>query len=170
MPSSVMPTSSTGHGDPSPVAVSTVGLRKSYGDKTVLDGIDLRIPAGSVFALLGPNGAGKTTVVKILSTLITADAGDLHVGGHDLAVDPQAVRAAIGVTGQFSAVDGLITGEENMLLMADLHHLSKSEGRRVAAELLARFDLVEAAKKPASTYSGGMKRRLDIAMTLVGNP
>ncbi|MFD7756097.1 ATP-binding cassette domain-containing protein [Streptomyces sp. NPDC059757] len=170
MPSSVMPTSSTGHGDPSPVAVSTVGLRKSYGDKTVLDGIDLRIPAGSVFALLGPNGAGKTTVVKILSTLITADAGDLHVGGHDVAVDPQAVRAAIGVTGQFSAVDGLITGEENMLLMADLHHLSKSEGRRVAAELLARFDLVEAAKKPASTYSGGMKRRLDIAMTLVGNP
>ncbi|MFD4230479.1 ATP-binding cassette domain-containing protein [Streptomyces sp. NPDC058545] len=165
-----MPTSNTGHGDPSPVAVSTVGLRKSYGDKTVLDGIDLRIPAGSVFALLGPNGAGKTTVVKILSTLISADAGDLHVGGHDLAVDPQAVRAAIGVTGQFSAVDGLITGEENMLLMADLHHLSKSEGRRVAAELLARFDLVEAAKKPASTYSGGMKRRLDIAMTLVGNP
>ncbi|MFC8238346.1 ATP-binding cassette domain-containing protein [Streptomyces sp. NPDC057284] len=170
MPSSVMPTSSMGHGDPSPVAVSTVGLRKSYGDKTVLDGIDLRIPAGSVFALLGPNGAGKTTVVKILSTLITADAGELHVGGHDLAADPQAVRAAIGVTGQFSAVDGLITGEENMLLMADLHHLSKSEGRRVAAELLERFDLVEAAKKPASTYSGGMKRRLDIAMTLVGNP
>ncbi|MGW2064313.1 ATP-binding cassette domain-containing protein, partial [Streptomyces sp. NPDC001937] len=109
MPSSVMPTSSMAHGDPSPVAVSTVGLRKSYGDKTVLDGIDLRIPAGSVFALLGPNGAGKTTVVKILSTLITADAGELHVGGHDLAADPQAVRAAIGVTGQFSAVDGLIT-------------------------------------------------------------
>ncbi|WNO62543.1 ATP-binding cassette domain-containing protein [Streptomyces sp. NBC_00121] len=170
MPSSVMPTFNMGHGDPSPVAVSTVGLRKSYGDKTVLDGIDLRIPAGSVFALLGPNGAGKTTVVKILSTLITADAGELHVGGHDLAADPQAVRAAIGVTGQFSAVDGLITGEENMLLMADLHHLSKSEGRRVAAELLERFDLVEAAKKSASTYSGGMKRRLDIAMTLVGNP
>ncbi|WP_443079695.1 ATP-binding cassette domain-containing protein [Streptomyces sp. NBC_01717] len=167
-----MPTSRPDHGDPSPVAVSAVGLRKSYGDKTVLDGIDLRIPAGSVFALLGPNGAGKTTVVKILSTLISADAGsgEIHVGGHDLAADPQAVRAAIGVTGQFSAVDGLITGEENMLLMADLHHLSKSEGRRVAAELLERFDLVEAAKKPASTYSGGMKRRLDIAMTLVGNP
>ncbi|WSQ40863.1 ATP-binding cassette domain-containing protein [Streptomyces sp. NBC_01224] len=165
-----MPTSSRGDGPQSPAAVSVVGLRKSYGDKTVLDGIDLRIPAGSVFALLGPNGAGKTTAVKILSTLITADAGDLHVGGHDLAADPQAVRAAIGVTGQFSAVDGLITGEENMLLMADLHHLSKREGRRVAAELLERFDLVEAAKKPASTYSGGMKRRLDIAMTLVGNP
>ncbi|MFD4227953.1 ATP-binding cassette domain-containing protein [Streptomyces sp. NPDC058545] len=151
-------------------AIAANGLRKSYGDKVVLDGIDLTVPEGTIFSLLGPNGAGKTTVVKILSTLITADAGDLHVGGHDLAVDPQAVRAAIGVTGQFSAVDGLITGEENMLLMADLHHLSKSEGRRVAAELLARFDLVEAAKKPASTYSGGMKRRLDIAMTLVGNP
>ncbi|MET8682822.1 ATP-binding cassette domain-containing protein [Streptomyces sp. NPDC004732] len=170
MPSSVMPTSRRDDGHPSPTAVSAVGLRKSYGDKTVLDGIDLRIPAGSVFALLGPNGAGKTTAVKILSTLITADAGDLHVGGHNLAADPQSVRAAIGVTGQFSAVDGLITGEENMLLMADLHHLSKSEGRRAAAELLERFDLAESAKKPASTYSGGMKRRLDLAMTLVGNP
>ncbi|MER5730789.1 ATP-binding cassette domain-containing protein [Streptomyces sp. NPDC002138] len=158
-------------GSPQPTAaVSVLGLRKSYGDKTVLDGIDLRIPAGSVFALLGPNGAGKTTAVKILSTLITADGGQAQVAGHDLTADPQAVRAAIGVTGQFSAVDGLITGEENMLLMADLHHLSKREGRRVAAELLERFDLTEAAKKPASTYSGGMKRRLDIAMTLVGDP
>ncbi|WP_211362564.1 ABC transporter ATP-binding protein/permease [Streptomyces chryseus] len=170
MPSSVMPTSRQAGGHASPAAVSTLGLRKSYGDRTVLDGIDLRIPAGSVFALLGPNGAGKTTVVKILSTLIGADGGQAQVAGHDLATDPQAVRAAIGVTGQFSAVDGLITGEENMLLMADLHHLSRGEGRRVAAELLERFDLVEAARKPASTYSGGMKRRLDIAMTLVGNP
>ncbi|WP_407077887.1 ATP-binding cassette domain-containing protein [Streptomyces sp. NPDC126499] len=157
-------------GRPSPVAVSAVGLRKSYGDKTVLAGVDLRIPAGTVFALLGPNGAGKTTAVKILSTLIAADGGHAQVAGHDLADDPQAVRAAIGVTGQFSAVDGLITGEENMLLMADLHHLPKREGRRVAAELLERFHLTEAAKKPASTYSGGMKRRLDIAMTLVGDP
>ncbi|MGX1844705.1 ATP-binding cassette domain-containing protein [Streptomyces sp. NPDC055335] len=164
-----MPTSGQGAG-PAPAAISAVGLRKSFGDKVVLDGVDLRIPAGSVFALLGPNGAGKTTVVKILSTLITADGGQAQVGGHDLGTDPQAVRAAIGVTGQFSAVDGLITGEENMLLMADLNHLSKAEGRRVAAELLERFDLVEAAKKPASTYSGGMKRRLDIAMTLVGSP
>ncbi|WP_432074543.1 ATP-binding cassette domain-containing protein [Streptomyces wuyuanensis] len=170
MPSSVMPTSNLESGRPSPTAVSTVGLRKSYGDRTVLDGIDLRIPAGSVFALLGPNGAGKTTVVKILSTLITADGGQAQVAGHDVAADPQSVRAAIGVTGQFSAVDGLITGEENMLLMADLHHLSKSEGRRVTAELLHRFDLVDAAGKPAQSYSGGMKRRLDIAMTLVGNP
>ncbi|MFC8505666.1 ATP-binding cassette domain-containing protein [Streptomyces sp. NPDC057411] len=154
------------------LAIAANGLRKSYGDKVVLDGVDLAVPEGSVFALLGPNGAGKTTAVKILSTLISADAGTgaVHVGGHDLAADPQAVRAAIGVTGQFSAVDGLITGEENMLLMADLHHLSRPEGRRVAAELLERFDLVEAAKKPASTYSGGMKRRLDIAMTLVGSP
>ncbi|WP_217199007.1 ATP-binding cassette domain-containing protein [Streptomyces buecherae] len=165
-----MPTSKTGTGLAPSTAVSAVGLRKSYGDKTVLDGIDLHIPAGTVFALLGPNGAGKTTAVKILSTLITADAGELRVGGYDLATDPQAVRAAIGVTGQFSAVDGLITGEENMLLMADLHHLSRREGRRVAAELLERFDLVEAARKPAATYSGGMKRRLDIAMTLVGGP
>ncbi|MET8009477.1 ATP-binding cassette domain-containing protein [Streptomyces sp. NPDC005271] len=152
------------------LAIAAKGLRKAYGDKTVLDGIDLAVPAGTVFSLLGPNGAGKTTAVKILSTLITADADDLHVGGHDLAADAQAVRAAIGVTGQFSAVDGLITGEENMLLMADLHHLTRSEGRHVAVELLERFDLVEAAKKPASTYSGGMKRRLDLAMTLIGNP
>ncbi len=170
MLSSVMPTSISGGGPHTPAAVSAVGLRKSYGDKAVLDGIDLRIPAGSVFALLGPNGAGKTTVVKILSTLIAADGGQAQVAGHDLAAAPAGVRAAIGVTGQFSAVDGLITGEENMLLMADLHHLSKPDGRRVAAELLERFDLVEAAKKPAQSYSGGMKRRLDIAMTLVGDP
>nr|WTB32058.1 ATP-binding cassette domain-containing protein [Streptomyces sp. NBC_00830] len=152
------------------LAIAANGLRKSYGDKVVLDGVDLAVPEGTIFSLLGPNGAGKTTAVKILSTLISADAGEIRVGGHDLTVDPQAVRAAIGVTGQFSAVDGLITGEENMLLMADLHHLTRSEGRRTAAELLERFDLVEAAKKPASTYSGGMKRRLDIAMTLVGGP
>ncbi|MFF6992142.1 ATP-binding cassette domain-containing protein [Streptomyces sp. NPDC010273] len=152
------------------LAISATGLRKTYGDRTVLDGIDLTVPTGTIFSLLGPNGAGKTTAVKILSTLVTADAGQLHVGGHDLTLDPQAVRATIGVTGQFSAVDGLITGEENMLLMADLHHLPKQEGRRVAAELLERFDLTEAAKKPTSTYSGGMKRRLDLAMTLVGSP
>ncbi|WP_037864132.1 daunorubicin resistance protein DrrA family ABC transporter ATP-binding protein [Streptomyces sp. NRRL S-340] len=165
-----MPMSRQRGGAPSPAAVSAVGLRKSYGDKVVLDGIDLRIPTGSVFALLGPNGAGKTTTVQILSTLITADAGRAQVAGHDVTASPDGVRAAIGVTGQFSAVDGLITGEENMFLMADLHHLSKREGRRVTAGLLERFDLADAAKKPASTYSGGMKRRLDIAMTLVGDP
>jgi ABC-2 type transport system ATP-binding protein len=154
------------------LAIAANGLRKSYGDKVVLDGVDLAVPEGTVFSLLGPNGAGKTTAVKILSTLISPDpaSGEIRVAGHDLATDPQAIRAEIGVTGQFSAVDGLITGEENMLLMADLHHLPKREGRRVAAELLERFDLVDAAKRPASTYSGGMKRRLDIAMTLVGNP
>ncbi|MFF7719545.1 ATP-binding cassette domain-containing protein [Streptomyces luteogriseus] len=154
------------------LAIAANGLRKSYGDTTVLDGVDLAVPEGTIFSLLGPNGAGKTTAVKILSTLISPDptSGEIRVGGHDLAADPQAIRAAIGVTGQFSAVDGLITGEENMLLMADLHHLPKREGRRVAAELLERFDLIAAAKKPASTYSGGMKRRLDIAMTLVGAP
>ncbi|MFG3550886.1 ATP-binding cassette domain-containing protein [Streptomyces sp. NPDC047725] len=154
------------------LAIAADGLRKSYGDKVVLDGIDLAVPEGTVFSLLGPNGAGKTTVVQILSTLVSPGptSGRVRVGGHDLAREAQAVRAAIGVTGQFSAVDGLITGEENMLLMADLHHLSRREGRRVTAELLERFDLVEAAKKPASTYSGGMKRRLDIAMTLVGGP
>ncbi|MGW3096683.1 ATP-binding cassette domain-containing protein [Streptomyces sp. NPDC001102] len=152
------------------LAITANGLRKAYGDKTVLDGIDLSIPAGTVFALLGPNGAGKTTTVRILSTLIAADAGSARVAGHDVATAPDGVRTAIGVTGQFSAVDQLITGEENMFLMADLHHLPTQEGRRTAAELLERFDLTDAAKKPAATYSGGMKRRLDIAMTLVGDP
>ncbi|MGW7239828.1 ATP-binding cassette domain-containing protein [Streptomyces sp. NPDC054804] len=152
------------------LAIAATGLRKAYGDKTVLDGIDIRVPAGTIFSLLGPNGAGKTTAVNILSTLISADGGQARIAGHDITTQAQSVRAVIGVTGQFSAVDGLITGEENMLLMADLHHLSKSEGRRVTAELLERFDLTEAAKKAASTYSGGMKRRLDIAMTLVGSP
>ncbi|MEU1924822.1 ATP-binding cassette domain-containing protein [Streptomyces albogriseolus] len=157
-------------GRPSPPAISAVGLRKAYGDKTVLDGIDLHIPEGSVFALLGPNGAGKTTAVKILSTLIGADDGQAQVAGHDVATASDGVRAAIGVTGQFSAVDGLITGEENMRLMADLNHLSRSRGKQVAAELLKRFDLVDAAGKPVQSYSGGMKRRLDIAMTLIGGP
>ncbi|MBO3744280.1 ATP-binding cassette domain-containing protein [Actinoplanes flavus] len=154
------------------LAIAAHGLRKSYGDKVVLDGVDLAVAEGTIFSLLGPNGAGKTTTVQILSTLISAGptSGDIRVGGHDLATDPQAVRRTIGVTGQFSAVDGLITGEENMLLMADLYHLSPGAGRRVTADLLERFDLVDAAKKPASTYSGGMKRRLDLAMTLVGGP
>ncbi|WP_242907427.1 ATP-binding cassette domain-containing protein [Actinomadura terrae] len=153
-----------------PPAIAVTGLRKSYGDNLVLDGIDLTVAEGTIFSLLGPNGAGKTTTVQILSTLIGADGGDVRVAGHDLAADPQAVRAAIGVTGQYSAVDKLLTGEENLVLMADLHHLRRREGRRLAARLLEQFDLVEAAKKPASTYSGGMTRRLDLAMTLVGDP
>src|SRR5436305_1180589 len=152
------------------LAITATSLRKSYGGKPVLDGIDLRVPAGTVFAMLGPNGAGKTTTVRILSTLIAADGGRASVAGHDLAAEPGAVRAAIGVTGQFSAVDNLLTGEENLILMADLHHLGRREGRRRAAELLDRFDLVEAAGKMVSTYSGGMRRRLDLAMTLVGDP
>ncbi|HEX5287996.1 MAG TPA: ATP-binding cassette domain-containing protein [Streptosporangiaceae bacterium] len=152
------------------LAISATGLRKSFGDKLVLDGIDLAVAEGTIFALLGPNGAGKTTAVRILSTLIRADGGQVSVAGHDLAADPDAVRAAIGVTGQFSAVDDLLTGEENLRLMADLRHLGRSAGRRRAAELLDQFDLADAAGKTAATYSGGMRRRLDLAMTLVGNP
>jgi ABC-2 type transport system ATP-binding protein len=151
-------------------AITAVGLRKAYGDVTVLDGVDLTIPAGSVFALLGPNGAGKTTTVHILSTLVSPDAGTVTIAGHDLARDPDGVRAVIGLTGQFAAVDGLMTGEENLWLMARLRHLGPRAGRRRVTELLERFDLVDAARKPATTYSGGMKRRLDLAMTLVGNP
>ncbi len=151
-------------------AISVSGLRKTYGDHVVLDGIDLTVGTGSIFSLLGPNGAGKTTIVRILSTLIPADGGEMFVGGHDVATDPQGVRSGIGVTGQFSAVDNLLTGEENLILMADLRHLGKAAGRARAQELLARFDLVDAAKKLASTYSGGMRRRLDLAMTLVGDP
>ena len=150
--------------------IETRGLRKSFGDHLVLDGIDLNVAEGTIFALLGPNGAGKTTTVQILSTLINADGGEARVAGHDLAREPGAVRAAIGVTGQFSAVDNMLTGEENLLLMADLHHLSRAEGRKRAAELLNRFDLADAARKRPATYSGGMRRRLDLAMTLVGNP
>src|SRR5947209_4800089 len=149
--------------------IETRGLRKSFGDHVVLDGIDLDVAEGSIFALLGPNGAGKTTTVQILSTLIGADSGEVRVAGHDPLREPAVVRAAIGVTGQFSAVDNLLTGEENLLLMADLHHLNRSEGRRRAAALLERFDLVDAASKTPATYSGGMRRRLDLAMTLVGD-
>ncbi|WP_329565604.1 ATP-binding cassette domain-containing protein [Kitasatospora sp. NBC_01266] len=151
-------------------AIVARGLRKSYGEKTVLDGVDLNVPAGTIFSLLGPNGAGKTTTVQILSTLVRPDSGQVRIAGHDLAGEPDAVRAAIGVTGQFSAVDKLLTAEENLRLMADLRHLGKAEGRRRTAELLAGFDLVDVARKPAATFSGGMLRRLDLAMTLVGGP
>ncbi|MFD5499556.1 ATP-binding cassette domain-containing protein [Streptomyces sp. NPDC127061] len=165
-----MPTPRADGGQPPVLAVSTADLRKSYGDKTVLDGIDLRIPAGTVFALLGPNGAGKTTTVQILSTLIAADSGRAQVAGHDVATAPDGVRAAIGVTGQFAALDDLLTAEENLLLMADLLHLGKREGRKRAAELLERFGIADVAKNRAATFSGGMRRRLDLAMTLVGDP
>jgi ABC-2 type transport system ATP-binding protein len=151
-------------------AIRVRGLRKSFGDKVVLDGIDLDVAEGTVFALLGPNGAGKTTTIHILSTLLAADGGEVTVGGHDAARDPAGVRAAIGVTGQISAVDKQFTGEENLRLMADLCHLGRDEGRRRVAELLERFELTDEAGKPAMKYSGGMKRRLDLAMTLVGRP
>jgi ABC-2 type transport system ATP-binding protein len=150
-------------------AIAATGLRKSYGDHLVLGGVDLNVAEGTVFALLGPNGSGKTTTVRILSTLLPADAGTVTVAGHDVRTQAQEVRAAIGVTGQFSAVDNLLTGRQNLLLMADLYHLDKAEGRRRAGELLARFDLTEAAGKLAATYSGGMRRRLDLAMTLAGD-
>jgi ABC-2 type transport system ATP-binding protein len=151
-------------------AITATGLRKSFGGKAVLDGIDLEVGAGTTFSLLGPNGAGKTTTVQIMSTLVHADGGEVRVAGHDVARSPAAVRAVIGVTGQLSAVDNLLTGEENLLLMADLHHLGRAEGRRRAAGLLDQFDLADAARKTAATYSGGMRRRLDLAMTLVGDP
>jgi ABC-2 type transport system ATP-binding protein len=151
-------------------AITAQGLSKSFGGTVVLDGIDLEVAAGTTFSLLGPNGAGKTTTVQIMSTLVHADGGEVHVEGHDVARDPAAVRAAIGVTGQFSAVDNLLTGEENLLLMADLHHLGRAGGRRRAAALLDQFGLADAARKTATTYSGGMRRRLDLAMTLIGDP
>ena len=151
-------------------AIVATGLRKSFGDKVVLDGIDLEVGAGTTFSLLGPNGAGKTTTVQIMSTVVHADGGEVRVAGHDVARDPASVRAAIGVTGQFSAVDDLLTGEENLRLMADLHHLGRSRGRARVTELLDRFELADAARKQVSTYSGGMRRRLDLAMTLVGTP
>ena len=153
-----------------PLAISTTALRKSYGRKLVLDGIDLDVAAGSVLALLGPNGAGKTTMVQIMSTLIRPDSGRVLVGGHDAIADPGAVRRLIGVTGQNSAVDNLLTGTENLSLLADLMHLSRVEGRRRVVGLLERFELVDAARQPVATYSGGMRRRLDLAMTLVGDP
>ena len=152
------------------LAVQARGLRKSFGDKVVLEGIDLDIPEGSVFSLLGPNGAGKTTTVQILSTLLSPDAGEISVSGFDLHREADAARRAIGVTGQFAAVDGLLTGEENLILMADLRHLGRRQGRARAAELLEQFDLADAARQPAVRYSGGMRRRLDLAMTLVGDP
>ncbi|AUI60114.1 ATP-binding cassette domain-containing protein [Amycolatopsis sp. BJA-103] len=151
-------------------AISATGLRKSYGDKVVLDGVDLHVPTGTVFSLLGPNGAGKTTTVNILSTLVSPDAGGATIAGADLATDPDGVRASIGLTGQFSAVDNLLTGEENLFLMADLHHLPRRAGRKRAAELLERFELSDAAKKTPATFSGGMRRKLDLAMTLIGDP
>lgn len=154
----------------SSAAIAVTGLTKSFADKVVLDGIDLQVAEGSVFALLGPNGAGKTTMVNILSTLLKADGGEAKVAGRSVAAEPDAVRAAIGVTGQFSAVDDYLTGEENLILMARLHHLPKATEEARVAELLERFDLKQAADQTPATYSGGMRRRLDLAMGLMGAP
>jgi len=151
-------------------AIEVSGLRKSFGDHVVLDGIDLSVPEGSVFALLGPNSAGKATMVRILATLSAADAGEVRVAGHDIVREPMAVRSVIGVTGQFSATDTYLSAEENLLLMADLWHLARQQGRERSAELLKLFDLADTGRKPVFTFSGGMQRRLDLAMTLMGSP
>jgi ABC-2 type transport system ATP-binding protein len=149
-------------------AIEIAGLRKSYGDQVVLAGVDLSVPAGTIVALLGSNGAGKTTAVRILSTLLKADGGTATVNGHDVATHPAKVRESISLTGQFAAVDEILTGRENLVLVAELRHL-KNPGR-IADDLLARFDLTDAARRRAATYSGGMRRRLDIAMSLIGDP
>jgi ABC-2 type transport system ATP-binding protein len=152
------------------LAVEAIGLEKSYGRVRVLDGVDLGVARGGVFALLGPNGAGKTTAVRILATLVRADAGQVRVAGFDVAADRRQVRRRISLTGQFAAVDDLQTGEENLRMMGRLAGLSRARARRRAAELLERFDLTDAAGRTVKTYSGGMRRRLDLAAGLVGDP
>ena len=149
-------------------AIHVRGLEKSYKKLEVLRGVDFDVPRGSIFALLGSNGAGKTTVVKILSTLLAADAGTASVNGFDVASQAADVRESISLTGQFAAVDEILSGRENLVLVARLRHLKDAAG--IADGLLARFDLAEAAEKKVATYSGGMRRRLDIAMSLIGNP
>ncbi|MGW8813901.1 ABC transporter ATP-binding protein [Gordonia terrae] len=151
-------------------AIRATGLTKSFGDHTVLDGIDLEVPAGSVFALLGPNGSGKTTTVKILSTLSHPDDGKVEIAGLDPRTDRTEICAQIGLTGQFAAVDTLLTGRENLTMVARLRHLSRTAARERVDRLLADFDLTEAADRRVAEYSGGMTRRLDLAMTLVGEP
>jgi len=149
-------------------AIETVGLTKSYGDNAVLSGVDLSVPSGTIFALLGSNGAGKTTVVKILSTLLRAGGGTAAVNGYDVATQPGGVRESISLTGQFAVVDEILTGRENLVLVAQLRRLKGSGG--IADDLLAQFALTDAGGRKAATYSGGMRRRLDIAMSLIGNP
>jgi ABC-2 type transport system ATP-binding protein len=151
-------------------AITATEVCKAFGDTQVLDHVELNVAEGTIFALLGPNGAGKTTMVRILSTLIPPDAGQVSVGGHDVQREANAVRKLIGVTGQFSALDELLTGLENLKLMAALHHLDRSSALARIAQLLERFELIDAQNRPVSTYSGGMRRRLDLAMTLIGDP
>jgi ABC-2 type transport system ATP-binding protein len=152
------------------LAVEATGLEKSYGAVKVLDGVDLWVERGSVFALLGPNGAGKTTTVRILATLIRADAGQARVAGFDVVGDRRRVRRSISLTGQYAAVDELQTGEENLRMMGRLAGLSGAQARRRAHQLLDQFDLAEAGRRRVATYSGGMRRRLDLAASLVAHP
>ena len=151
-------------------AIVVEGLRKSYGKLSVLEGINFSVRRGSVFGLLGPNGAGKTTTVRILSTLLKPDGGRVTVNGHDVVTDAHKVRASIGLTGQYAAVDEYLTGEENLLMMGRLYRLGVSDTKRRTAELLEQFGLVDAAKRPLKTYSGGMRRRLDLAASLIASP
>ncbi|MBM9460931.1 ATP-binding cassette domain-containing protein [Nocardioides sp. zg-536] len=155
---------------PATPAIDVRGLVKSYGAHRALDGIDLQVPAGGVFAVLGPNGAGKTTLVRVLSTLQRADAGTVRVLGHDVGTEPAAVRARIAVTGQHASVDEALTGWENLTLFARLLGLSRAAARRRSTELLEEFSLTDAARRPVRTYSGGMRRRLDIAASLIADP
>jgi ABC-2 type transport system ATP-binding protein len=152
------------------LAIEAAGLQKSFGAVRVLDGVDLAVPRGIVFAMLGPNGAGKTTTVRILATLTRADAGRARVAGHDVERDRRKVRGSISLAGQYAAVDGLQTGAENLRMMGRLSGLSTGQARRRADDLLARFGLTEAANRRAGTYSGGMRRRLDLAASLTGTP
>jgi ABC-2 type transport system ATP-binding protein len=149
-------------------AIEVAGLTKSYGDHAVLRGVDLSVPRGTIFALLGSNGAGKTTLVRILATLLKADGGTARVQGHDVATQAAEVRGSFSLTGQFAAVDELLSGRENLVLVAKLRHLP--DPGRVADDLLARFSLTEAGGRRVATYSGGMRRRLDLAMSLIGDP
>jgi daunorubicin resistance ABC transporter ATP-binding subunit len=151
-------------------AITVRGIRKSFGDNAVLRSIDLAVPAGTVFALLGPNGAGKTTLINILSTLVAPDAGTAHVVGHDVVREPERVKRSISLTGQSAAVDGVLTGAENLRMMGKLSGLDRRSARRRAEELLERFGLQDAARKRVGTYSGGMRRRLDLAISLILTP
>ncbi len=155
---------------PDELAVEATGLNKSYGPVRVLAGVDLQVPRGTVFSLLGPNGAGKTTTVRILSTLLRPDAGRARVAGYDVVRDRHRVRRSISLTGQYAAVDGLQTGEENLRMMGRLSGLAGAQARRRARDLLQQFDLTDAGRRRVATYSGGMRRRLDLAASLVVRP
>lgn len=151
-------------------AIEIKGLTKSFGEKQVLKGIDLSVHAGKIVAILGPNGAGKTTTIKILSTLLDPDGGDIKVNGYDVVKQADQVRESIGLTGQFAAVDEYLTGEENLNLIGRLYHLKKSDAQKVTNELIEQFDLIESSTKPVKSYSGGMKRKIDLAMSLIASP